>query len=396
MSAEKMPGIKHIVAIASGKGGVGKSTLSVHLAIALAHKGLRVGLVDLDILGPSVPIMLGIHYGEPPDNIGGKFVPIQAHGIKTISMGMLTDHDSPAILRGPMVTKYMRLFIEQVDWGELDVLLLDLPPGTGDTQLSLAQAIPLSGAVIITTPQEVSLNIARRGLRMFEKVQVPILGMVENMAGFGCPSCGVVTHVFKEHGATKLADQTHTRLLGSVPLDPRIVEAGDAGIPVSVQHPSAASTHAFASVADALCDALEQATGPVLAGFTWQWQSGEGAPDWDHTSPTSDAGNARIPVSMRKKDPRTLQIRWQDGVVLDYDVRDLRLACPCAHCVDEVSRVRTLDPNSIPSDIEPRRLSGVGRYAVTVSWTDGHSTGIYSYDRLRESGEHAAHNRFEV
>jgi ATP-binding protein involved in chromosome partitioning len=295
-----------------------------------------------------------------------------------------------------MVTKYMRLFIEQVEWGELDVLLLDLPPGTGDTQLSLAQAIPLSGAVIITTPQEVSLNIARRGLRMFEKVQVPILGLIENMAGLGCPACGVVTHVFKEHGAAKLANQTHIRLLGSIPLDPRIVEAGDAGIPVSIQHPSAASTKAFALATDALCDALEHATGPVLAGFTWQWQSGEGAPNWDSTTSTDLAGNARMPVAMRKKDPRTLQIRWQDGAVLDYDVRDLRLACPCAHCVDEVSRLRTLDPETVPCDIEPRRLSAVGRYAVTVSWTDGHSTGIYSYDRLRGSGEHAAQQRFEV
>src|ERR1019366_2081141 len=182
---EKLPGIGHIVAIGSGKGGVGKSTVSVNLALALQRLGARIGLVDADVLGPSILGMLGIPSGQAPATTSdGKAIPAERYGVKTMSMGMFTGDDTPAVLRGPMVGKYLRLLIGSVQWGDLDYLILDLPPGTGDTQLTLAQTLTLSGAVIVTTPQDVSLKIARRGLRMFEKVQVPILGIVENMSTF--------------------------------------------------------------------------------------------------------------------------------------------------------------------------------------------------------------------
>jgi ATP-binding protein involved in chromosome partitioning len=185
---EKLPGIRHIVAIGSGKGGVGKSTVSVNLALVLQRLGGRVGLVDADVLGPSIPGMLGISTGRrPAATPEGKVIPAERHGVKTMSMGMFTDEDTPAVLRGPMVGKYLRMLIGGVQWGHLDYLILDLPPGTGDTQLTLAQSLTLSGTVIVTTPQDVSLKIARRGLRMFEKVHVPILGIVENMSTFTCP-----------------------------------------------------------------------------------------------------------------------------------------------------------------------------------------------------------------
>jgi len=201
VSPEKLPGIRHILAVGSGKGGVGKSTVSVNLALALQHLGASVGLVDADILGPSIPGMLGIPTGMPPtQSPEGKMIPAQRHGLKVVSMGMLTGDDNPAVLRGPMVGKYLKMFVDGVQWGALDYLILDLPPGTGDTQLTLAQSMPLSGVVIVTTPQDVSLKIARRGLRMFEKVQVPILGIVENMRTFTCPHCGKSTDIFRRGG----------------------------------------------------------------------------------------------------------------------------------------------------------------------------------------------------
>ena len=191
---------RKMIAISSGKGGVGKSTLTSNIAVAMVETGLKVGIVDADVYGPSIPGILGIAADKPAMTSEGQIIPAERHGIKVISMAMLTDDDSPAILRGPMVTKYLQSFVRQVDWGQLDVLLLDLPPGTGDIQLTLAQAFPLTGAVVVSTPQDVSLKIARRGLRMMEQVSVPILGVIENMSGFTCPSCGTVTHIFHQGG----------------------------------------------------------------------------------------------------------------------------------------------------------------------------------------------------
>jgi len=218
--------IEHIVAVASAKGGVGKSTVAVNVALTLHELGLHVGIVDADILGPSVPTMLGIPAGEHPPLDGPVITPPQWHGVKVISMGMLTGADQPAILRGPMVSKYMQLFFQGVAWGQLDCLVVDLPPGTGDTQLTLAQQIPLSGAIIVTTPQDVSLNVARRGLRMFQKLNVPILGIVENMSGFVCPHCSKTTDVFRSGGGLRMGRELGVPFLGAVPLDQEIVVSG--------------------------------------------------------------------------------------------------------------------------------------------------------------------------
>src|ERR1035438_8105548 len=242
---EKLPGIRHIVAISSGKGGVGKSTGSVNLALVLQRLGGRVGLVDADVLGPSIPGMLGIPTGRPPAvTPDGKVIPAERHSVKTMSMGMFTGEDTPAVLRGPMVGKYLRMLIGGVQWGDLDYLILDLPPGTGDTQLTLAQTLTLSGAVIVTTPQDVSLKIARRGLRMFEKVQVPILGIVENMSTFTCPHCGKDTDVFPRGGGERMSQELGVPFLGSIPLDAEVVTCGDAGLPIVLEKPTSVAAQA--------------------------------------------------------------------------------------------------------------------------------------------------------
>lgn len=226
------PKAPRMIAVSSGKGGVGKSTVTANIAVAMTEAGLRVGIVDADIYGPSIPGILGVPAGKPAMTPGGMIEPAMAHGIRVISMGMLTDDDSPAILRGPMVTKYLQSFVRQVDWGDTQVLLLDLPPGTGDIQLTLAQAFPLAGAVVVSTPQDVSLKIARRGLRMMEQVKVPILGVIENMSGFTCPSCGTLTHIFHQGGGEAIAQELGVPFLGKVPLDPAVVDCGDDGVPL--------------------------------------------------------------------------------------------------------------------------------------------------------------------
>jgi ATP-binding protein involved in chromosome partitioning len=249
---EKLPGIRHVVAIGSGKGGVGKSTVSVNLAYALQRRGAAVGLLDGDILGPTIPGMLGIPAGEVPASTpAGQAIPAERHHLKVISMGMLTGDDRPAVLRGPMVSKYLRMFVGAVAWGELDYLLIDLPPGTGDIQLTLAQSVPLSGAIIVTTPQDVSLKIARRGLRMFETVQVPILGIIENMSYFTAPN-GERIEIFGHGGGRAEAERQKTAFLGEIPIYTEIRIGGDQGQPVVVTSPDKPSGQAFIRVAEAL------------------------------------------------------------------------------------------------------------------------------------------------
>jgi ATP-binding protein involved in chromosome partitioning len=383
---EKLPGIKQIVAIASGKGGVGKSTVAVNLALALAQDGARVGLVDADVLGPSIPAMLGATYGEQPEVSEGKIVPFEHYGIQMMSMGMLTPHDTPAILRGPMVTKYIQAFISDVAWKPLDYLVLDLPPGTGDVQLTLAQQVPLSGAIIVTTPQDVSLNIARRGLRMFEKVSVPIVGLIENMSGFACPHCGEITNIFGAGGGAHMAEELGTTLLGCVPLDAEVVTGCDRGTPIVAEKPKAPAAKAFREIAANVRRELANADLVSLGRFNWDWSSGENAPPWDKSA-VRTTGNARVPVGLRRRDSRTLSILWQDGATLDYDVRDLRISCPCAMCIDEVTGALKLDPKTVRPDVAPKTISNVGRYALGIVWNDGHSTGIYTFAQLRKQGE---------
>jgi len=241
--------IRNAIAVGSGKGGVGKTTVAVNLAIALAETGARVGLMDADIYGPNVPTMLGVHRLPPPTQ--NKLIPAQAYGVKMISMGLLVKPGQPLIWRGPMLNSAIRQFLSDVEWGELDYLIVDLPPGTGDAALSLAQSFPLSGAVIVTLPQQVSLEDARRGLEMFRTLDVPILGIVENMSYLELPD-GSRMDIFGSGGGEALAAQAGVPFLGKIPIDPRVREGGDSGKPVIVAHPDSPVSQALRGIAGQL------------------------------------------------------------------------------------------------------------------------------------------------
>ncbi|MGH9440960.1 MAG: Mrp/NBP35 family ATP-binding protein [Thermoanaerobaculia bacterium] len=254
-SGELLKDVKFKVAVASGKGGVGKSTVTANLALALTRLGYSVGLMDSDIYGPSQQMMMGAT-GKPYVNEDDKIVPIERHGVKVISLGFLMDVDQPVIWRGPMVMKAVEQFLQDVAWGKLDYLLVDLPPGTGDAQLTLTQKIQLSGAIIVTTPQEVSLIDARKGLAMFQKVNVPVLGIIENMSYYECPSCHHRDEIFKHGGGRRTAQTLGVPFLGEIPIDPAIVAGGDAGTPIVAAEPRSTATAAYMSVADAVAKTL--------------------------------------------------------------------------------------------------------------------------------------------
>ena len=378
------------MAVGSGKGGVGKSTVSVNLALALQRLGGRVGLVDADILGPSVPGMLGIPTGRPPAvTPDGKVIPAERYGVKTMSMGMFTGDDTPAVLRGPMVGKYLRMLIGGVQWGDLDYLILDLPPGTGDTQLTLAQSLTLSGAVIVTTPQDVSLKIARRGLRMFEKVQVPILGIVENMSTFTCLHCGQSTDIFRRGGGERMSREIGVSFLGAIPIDADVVTGGDEGCPIVIDKPQSVAAQAYVAIAAALAKQLGAAPATLLKSFVWNWDSREGVPGWLESG-IRPTGSRTTAIGFRQRDARTLSVLWEDGHHDDFDVRDLRLACHCALCIEEMSGRKLLDPKTVRPDVSPQVISSIGNYAIGIDWNDGHNSGIYSFNHLRSLGERAA------
>jgi len=242
-----IPEVRHVVAVASGKGGVGKSTVAANLAVALAQLSHQVGLLDVDIYGPSVPTMFGIT--QRPRVIDNRIFPFEKYGLRLMSLGFILETDTPVIWRGPMVMKAIEQMLGDVEWGALDYLILDLPPGTGDAQLTVTQRIPLAGAVIVTTPQDVALIDARKGLAMFRKVNVPVIGIIENMSTFVCPHCGHETDIFKRDGGLKTAELLGTAFLGSIPLDPQIVLGGDAGVPISVADPKGPHGEAFRRVA---------------------------------------------------------------------------------------------------------------------------------------------------
>jgi ATP-binding protein involved in chromosome partitioning len=243
----RVPGIRHVIAVASGKGGVGKSTTSVNLACALHYLGARVGLLDCDIYGPSIPLMMGTN-ARPTLSDDEKMVPPVNHGVKLMSIGFLIEGDQPVIWRGPMIMKTIQQFFSSVEWGELDYLLVDLPPGTGDAQLSLCQTVPLDGGVIVTTPQEASLGVVRKGIGMFEKVNVPILGLVENMSYFTAPN-GERIEIFGHGGGRAEAERKNVPFLGEVPIFTAIREGGDQGVPVVISDPQAPPAQAFINIA---------------------------------------------------------------------------------------------------------------------------------------------------
>jgi ATP-binding protein involved in chromosome partitioning len=228
---QALPGVANIVAVGSGKGGVGKTTLAVNLATALARLGFRVGLIDADIYGPNVPMMMGISR-QPRVLENNQIEPLESHGVKLISVGFISPGDKPLVMRGPMLHQIVRQFLQQVKWGELDFLIVDLPPGTGDVVISLVQTVPLTGAVIVSTPSDVSLQDARKALEMFHQVNVDVLGLVENMSHFTCPHCNQVIDIFSRGGAERLAKQANLTFLGSIELDPEIRHGGDHGLPI--------------------------------------------------------------------------------------------------------------------------------------------------------------------
>jgi len=353
--------VKHIIAIGSGKGGVGKSTVATNLAMALKKAGARVGLMDADIYGPSQPSMLGAGYQEPKI-MGEYLVPLEKYGLPFMSIGVLMEEDKPVIWRAPIATKMIMQFIGNVLWGELDYLLVDLPPGTGDVQITLAQQAHLTGAVIVTTPQQVALGVAKKGLQMFEQVNVPILGIIENMSGFVCPECGHNTPIFKEGGGKAMAEAFNVSYLGAVPLDPALMDAGDTGKPVTLSHPDSTGAKAFTELAKKFKTVVTN--------------SGQGA--------------VEEPKSIRRSKQGHMIIEWPDGNVSTLSAYDLRISCPCASCVDEDTGKRILDVNKVSLDIRVGAFEVVGRYALGLSFTDGHNTGIYRFELLKALGRKAS------
>jgi ATP-binding protein involved in chromosome partitioning len=255
--SELLPGVKYKIAVASGKGGVGKSTVSTNLALALRDLGYSVGMLDADIYGPSQQMMLGIAGHPVIDESDEKIMPMENHGIKTMSLGLITDPDTPVIWRGPMVMKALDQFLSDVKWGTLDFMIIDLPPGTGDAQLTMTQKVPLSGAVVVTTPQDVALIDARKGLAMFRKVNVPVLGIIENMSYYICRHCGEREEIFGHGGGHRTADMLGVPFLGEVPLDAKVVVGGDSGEPIVILAPESTAAQAFREIAKTIVRQME-------------------------------------------------------------------------------------------------------------------------------------------
>jgi len=358
-AGDVLKGVKNVVAIASGKGGVGKSTATANLALALAATGAKVGILDADIYGPSIPGMMGTTE-RPRSTAEGKAIPPEGYGIKIMSVGMLVGEDTPTIWRGPIASKMLQQFLSAVEWGELDYLLMDLPPGTGDVQLTLTQSAPLNGAVIVTTPQDVALRIARKGLKMFQTVNVPILGIIENMSGFVCPNCNTVHNIFRKGGGERTAREMGVPFLGSIPLDPRMVEAGDAGKPLVALDPKSSGAKAFELVARNVAAQL--------------------------SITNMREGEVKNRPKEMQLDKVPSRIVWDDGTVMAYEWRTLRLACPCAACSNEMTGERVLRDEDVPLDVKVVEARPVGRYGFSLVFSDGHSTGIYVNNLLRSLG----------
>jgi len=352
-----LPLVKNVVPIGSGKGGVGKSTVSANVAIALAKLGARVGLMDADVYGPTIPILMGANI--PPGPGGAKIVPPVHYGVKIMSMGFFVPKGEAVIWRGPMLSKMVDQFLSGVEWGELDYLLVDLPPGTGDVQLSLCQKIPLTGAAIVSTPQDLAFQVAEKAILMFKKLRTPILGLVENMSGFECRHCGQREEIFGSGGARRYAMANDLPFLGEIPLSTDIRTSSDGGRPIVESMPDSPSARAFFRVAE-----------NIAAGVS-----------------TLNLGGAATdrpePAEMTQPSPTQIRIVWKDGHESVYTGYALRLACPCAGCVDELSGMRRLREGSISKDMHPLAMEPTGRYAVRFHWSDGHSTGFYTYEHLR-------------
>jgi ATP-binding protein involved in chromosome partitioning len=385
-----LSGVKQILAIASGKGGVGKSTVTANLAKALSQTGAKVGVMDTDIYGPSMSMMFDIREA-PSVTPEKKLVPVEVGGIKVVSMAMLSDADSALIWRGPMVSQMVQNFLNNVIWGELDYLLIDMPPGTGDIQLTLTQSATITGAFIVTTPQDVSVLDAKKGLKMFQKVSVPVLGIIENMSYFICGSCGTRHHILQEGGGKRVARSLGVPFAGEIPMEREVSRAGDVGNPVVASNPDTAAAKVFETLAQKAIHQLEEISKQekTLGTYDLEWEQVEHAVGFvrsgNNTSEDSTLTHYASPLSFKRGGQggrESLVVEWKGGFKYDYNLFELRLSCPCAKCVDEWTGVRTLKRDSIPEDIQPKKLFSVGQYALGIEWSDGHNSGIYSYDYL--------------
>jgi ATP-binding protein involved in chromosome partitioning len=381
--------VRDVVAIHSAKGGVGKSTVAANLAVALARLGLRVGLLDADVHGPSIAHMFGSDARPEAAGDGARVLPIERYGVRFLSLANVVTPDAPVIWRGPMVVSALQQLVTMVDWGDLDVLLLDLPPGTGDAVLSLAQMIALSGVVVVTTPQEMSLSDTRRGIQAFAKLDVPILGLIENMSMFVCDVCGTQAALFGEGGGRVTAERMGLPFLGRVPIVPAIREAGDAGEPLAHREPESATARAFDAIARPVIAALAHDERVDADALTVTWRRmkpgdvREAPPGAKLPAPAP--GPPRALRLWQAADDR-LSIAWSDGARTFHGAYDLRTSCPCAMCVEEWTGRRMPSLDAVPRDVRPIVIRPVGRYAIQPEWSDGHKTGIYSFADLRRAG----------
>lgn len=384
MATTNLKDIRHILAVHSAKGGVGKSTLTLNLAVSLANSGAKVGLIDADVHGPSMTLMTG--QAEWPDPIApgaNEVLPLEAHGIKFISTGNLVTRKTPIIWRGAMVHQMLAQFLNDVVWGKLDYLFIDMPPGTGDAVLTIGQQVPLSGAVIITTPQDLSVADTVRGLRTFQALQVPILGIIENMSYFVCDGCDDRAFLFGEDGGKTIAQALELPLLAQIPMEAGVSATGDQGNPLVNAFPQSAPAKAIQEAAELIKTNLEEKH--AASGFRFEWQQLSFTER--HTQPQQLLSNLPIRAIWQISSDE-LGIQWEDDQLqATFSCRELRLVCPCAACVDEDTGIRTLNPDRVAPDVSLKLVEAVGRYAVAFHFSDGHNTGLYNYQYLRQLAE---------
>jgi ATP-binding protein involved in chromosome partitioning len=357
-----LPGVKHIVAVASGKGGVGKSTTAVNLALGLQAIGLEVGIFDADIYGPSQPRLLGLS-GQTPFATADqqKLIPLEAFELKVMSIGFLIEEDTPIVWRGPMVVQALQQMLFDVAWNhnsDLDVLVIDMPPGTGDVQLTIAQQVPLSGAVIVSTPQDLALIDARKGLAMFRKVDVPVLGIVENMSYFLAPDTGKRWDIFGHGGAQKEAERLGLAFLGEIPIHMDIRELSDAGTPVTAVRP----------------DGQEAATFRVIAARVWD--------------EVQKAKGVEAPVIKVSPERDNMKVTFKDGYSYDLPAELLRVMSPSAEVQGHSPEQRVTVPGK--RRVKIKELKSIGKYAARITFDDGHDTGLYSWSYLQDLGRNKA------
>ena len=381
MGQDALKQVKHILAVHSAKGGVGKSTVALNLAVSLSQLGARVGLIDADVHGPSLALMLGNQDWPDPIAPGANEVlPLEAHGIQFISTGNLVTSQTPLIWRGAMVHQMLAQFLNDVVWGKLDFLLIDMPPGTGDAVLTIGQQVPLSGVVTVTTPQDLSIADTARGLQAFKALKVPLLGVIENMSYFVCDGCQDRVYLFGERGGEAMAEALGIPLLAQVPIEAGVSASGDKGTPLGLAFPEAAPAKALMAAAKTLKDRLDQQQ-ETAKPFSFQWQE----MPFTERHPEPPQRLSQLPIeAIWQVSGDELGVLWPDKVQATFSARELRMACPCASCVDEDTGIRTLKAEQVPSGITLASVEGVGRYAVAFHFSDGHQTGIYNYQYLHQ------------